>query len=534
MSDQPPAPSPPPSAQPAPPSAPALGDRDRLSRPTRQSPFAPVFLLMLSVRQFALNIGFLVAFSTWGRLFWLIPIIVVVALLVAVARWWRSTFQIVDDELIVEQGVFSRERKTIPLVRIQSVTIEQRLLHRLFGLVEARVETAGSAEAEFTLEAVTRPVAESIRRLATEHNTVREPGLDGTSTAAIRSDDDSSSPYDSAIPPAPGSPGQPRGDAGESVVLSRSTLDILKVAISSNPLVGFGATAAAIAGIASLIDDRVSDDKIEDLFSNAWGSPVLLGAGLLVLVILFVIASLIAAMVPLHELTLFRTANGFRSASGLLSRRERVAPLERIQLVSTSQNPVQRLLHIQTVSLPTAGTTSDDGSQITLPGTTESEYAELLKLLVPDQRPSANGALNGIAPDAIGHWTLWWGVVPAAAISIQLAIFFKWFGLFALLLIVPAYLLARRAQRNWGWTISDEALRITRGAFTRRGGIMPLRKTQTVMLRRSLFHRRRGLASVKIASAAGALVVPHLPLDRAAALRDELLLRCETDPRPFM
>ena len=48
------------------------------------------------------------------------------------------------DDLRAEFGLFTRVMTTIPLQRIQTLTIREGLLHRLFGLASLRVDSAGS------------------------------------------------------------------------------------------------------------------------------------------------------------------------------------------------------------------------------------------------------------------------------------------------------------------------------------------------------------------------------------------------------
>lgn len=518
-------PSPPGVDQTAPPPS-VVDDNAALSQPTRQSPLAPLFILWGGIRSLSIvNIGFLFAFGAFGRFVWLIPLLLIAGVSLAIATWWRSTFRVEGGELIVERGVLSRERKTIPLERVQSVTIEQNLLHRILGLVEAKVETAGSASAEFTLEAVSRPMAESIRRLAIQHNTT----LNDSAESMLEGSGE--------IPPGPPSAGLPRGDAGEQILLHRTLGDIFKVALSSNPLIGIGTALAAIFGLSELLGDVVgpSQDRVDDLANDIVANPLLLVGTIIAFLVLFVIGALLQAMVPLHELTLFRTSSGLRSASGLLSRRERVAPLERIQLLSTTQNPVQKFIGIRTVTLPTAGSRDDDdNSQIKLPGTTDGEYDDLRDLVLPATRPFSIGEANSISKHAIQRWTMWGALIPVIVVGITVGARFGWIGLASIALLVPAWLLARRTHRNWLWAITDESIEISNGAFTREQKAMPLRKLQAVRVERSLFHRRRGLASVRLSSAAGTITVPHIELDVAKTLRDELLFRCETDPRPHM
>ena len=70
------------------------------------------------------------------------------------------------------RGVLRIDRLTVDVSRIQSIAIEQELLHRLTDLVKVVVDTAGSSQAEFTIDAISRPIAEELQRQATVVSTL--------------------------------------------------------------------------------------------------------------------------------------------------------------------------------------------------------------------------------------------------------------------------------------------------------------------------------------------------------------------------
>ncbi len=59
-------------------------------------------------------------------------------------RLWDYRVSRVGDDLRTEYGSFTRVAATIPLHRIQTVTLRENLLHRLFDRVSLKVDTAGA------------------------------------------------------------------------------------------------------------------------------------------------------------------------------------------------------------------------------------------------------------------------------------------------------------------------------------------------------------------------------------------------------
>ena len=65
-----------------------------------------------------------------------------------------------------------------------------------------------------------------------------------------------------------------------------------------------------------------------------------------------------------------------------------------------------------------------------------------------------------------------------------------------------------------------------------------LRKVNGVVVRQSLFERKRGLASIQLQLAggigAGSLTIGMIPLEQAEAVRDRVLYVVETDKRAYI
>ncbi|NNE11515.1 MAG: PH domain-containing protein, partial [Ilumatobacter sp.] len=219
----------PPPPWPPPAAAGPRTDRSELATPVRQAPIALVFIAWRFVRRLgwsAVIAAFLFVSNGGLALGGLIVAVVVAGTLLTASTlsWYRFTFRVVDDELVVTKGVLSVERLVIPLDRVQSVDIDQRLTHRLFGVVNARVDTAGSSDVEFEIDAVERSTAEALRRVATD---VRDRAA---SDGAERGD-------------AP--PGQ--SDVQDELVIRRSLRDLVIVGLTRAPLAGLVVLAPLIA-----------------------------------------------------------------------------------------------------------------------------------------------------------------------------------------------------------------------------------------------------------------------------------------------
>jgi membrane protein YdbS with pleckstrin-like domain len=84
-----------------------------------------------------------------------------VGLALARYRVWR--YEIRDDALYLERGVFTRVRTVVPFVRIQHVDSSRGPLERLVGLASTVVYTAGSRGADVAVPGLTPTGADDLR-----------------------------------------------------------------------------------------------------------------------------------------------------------------------------------------------------------------------------------------------------------------------------------------------------------------------------------------------------------------------------------
>jgi putative membrane protein len=109
----------------------------------------------LSASQFAVAIGALALFLIVVR---------IASMCWAVVRLYGFRLTEIGEDLRIEYGLITRFTATIPLRRIQAVTISQGPLYRVFDRVSVRVETAGGRTRQDGAASVREWLAPLIRR----------------------------------------------------------------------------------------------------------------------------------------------------------------------------------------------------------------------------------------------------------------------------------------------------------------------------------------------------------------------------------
>lgn len=93
----------------------------------------------------------------------LVVLALVLGLVLAVARYRKWGYEIRDDALYLERGVFTEVRTVVPLVRIQHVDSRRNPIERTVGLASTVVYTAGSRGADVRIPGLKPAIARDLR-----------------------------------------------------------------------------------------------------------------------------------------------------------------------------------------------------------------------------------------------------------------------------------------------------------------------------------------------------------------------------------
>ena len=481
-----------------------------LSQPQRQSRLAVVFLALRTLRRVGLA-QLVIAFVFLSRLpsaalLVVAPLIGLVVLGFGVVAWWRFTFCITDGELRVTRGVFSEDRLNVPLERVQSVSLEQKLLHRIVGLVQVAVDTAGTSEAEFEIDAVDRSVADALARAAAERRSAPVEPVDADAGLAT-------------APPPPPPP--------EREILRRDVGRLLRAGVARPAFAGLAVLFPFLAvadDVGSTLGLELPEiDGPEPAVWMLWLIPVLLA----VAIVAGLVLNLIQIVLSEWDLVLTERDRGFRREAGLISRTARSTNIDRVQWLDTVRNPIETRLGIQRVALPTLG----DGD-LHLPGTDDEELRQIRALVLdPDAHVDRLDRTVSSAEVFLATRNTAVGATFAAA---GLWFVVGWWSLLTFLLVPWAYLRTRREVRLFRWGLSGGGIARQRQFISIDRRELVTRKINGVSVRQRLFERSRSLATVVVHTANGSMTIGMLAIDDARRLRDLLLARVETDARPWM
>jgi putative membrane protein len=432
----------------------------------------------------------------------------------SVLRYWFFRFQIGDDAILIREGVINKKQLDIKFRRIQGIKSEQSFVYRWFDLVTIAFDTAGSAGNEGELPAVKTALADALRERI----------------AKVSKD-------------APGSP------VGEAIadtppLLKLGWRDMIRIGLADRRAFVFLAVIAPFFDQLSEEFGQAIANQIEDVAADvaAMGPAIattLLSTMVLLVCVVLVIGSIVAAFLRYHNFTLFLDGGRLRSVGGLLTRHEATMETGKVQVARISQGLVLRWTDRIRVVLKQASSKTQKASK---------------SFVVPAAPSGFQQAFVGdiCAPDAVGidvdfdsetfervdrrflRSRILYGALLPVLVLTPLAWLQAGPAGFVFLLWLPLWSAIQwRLWRRLGWSVSADAFVRRKGFVGKYLDVFLLRKVQRVTLTQSPYQRRKALATVTFHLASGSIRLPYMALENAETIRDYVLFKVESSTRSW-
>lgn len=476
----------------------------------RLHPLSWLFVLIASLKQFVVPLLVLLLAGRGDRhdLWGLLAVGVLVA--ASLLQYFTYRYRLGADGISIRSGWLHRSLRQIPFARIHNVNLHQSLLHRLVGVAEVRLESAGGARPEAQMRVLRMDRALALEALVRQRGPVADAAGD---------------------------------DAAAAPLLALSTGELIRLGLIDNR--GMLLVAAAFGALAQA-GDKVFGSLLERWGAVAFGwwshwlgtrthdslpGMLLAAASLLLLALLAIrLLSVLLAIVQYHGFTLREQDGRVTVERGLLARSRASAKRRRIQAWTLREGVLHRVFARRSLRVETAA--GQRGNP---------EHRHGLKELAPIAAPAACDALIRHFLPGAGWGTLdwhplhrraWWRLaVPGSVLLLAAAALLGWrygaWGTIVLGLLPLQMVRARRIARACGWACNDRLVAWRTGWLSKRWHFAELGKLQALRLSQSPLDRRLGMASLLLdtagASPFGApLHLRHLPLDAARALSARL------------
>lgn len=497
--------------------------------------FSWLFLCVTTSRQFLLAIVGLLFFGNrlserWAPFEALLPVLIL-ALVAGASVIAQLTYRysIGLTHLSVRSGVFERQWREIPFTRIHNVSLRQSMLHRLFGVAELKLESAGSPKPEADMKVLPLDRALALEQL------IRQYGHTQTGMPPLSVPEDTAPTHD---------------DQASAPLLRLSAVDLLRMGLLSNR--GMLVVLAALGAVNQIIPDdsvkrlirsqadqwvdQTQRQTLQHLSLMEW---VGVGIGLLVLAMALTrLLSVALVMVQYFGFELRRQGARLTQARGLFSRQRANVGTHRIQAWTIHQPLMhgwfgQQQIHVDIASGAATGKEQSSFREL-VPLIASARCASLLQELAPGLNwPPATW-------QPVGRQHFWRLMLPAlCVIPLACAMTQRFTGAWAwagLTLLLPVAWGCWRKTSFTAWHLDDRTVALRSGSWAYWWRTTELRKVQSASVHRSPLDRLCGTASLRLDTAGKpmgepGLVIPFLPVPQAQRLLESLCARL-SQPRP--
>jgi putative membrane protein len=502
-----------------------------IGKPTRQSYLGVVVYMMRNFRALTTLLISLIAVAAAAPIFWTIVGIALIPLMIlfSLFAYWQYrnfTFHVEGDELVIHKGVLVKERKTVPVERIQSIQVTKNVIQRILGLVALKVDTAGSRGNELEIPALERSRADALRDLLYD----KKEALKAESATADQVRDET------AIPGA-----EKERDAADErghLLVHLGFFDLIKVGLTENHLKTGFIALAFVFGYASQYQEFLEEylEGYVDTYASkvAEASLTLIIFGLVLYAVFSVLLSMIRTFLRFFDLRAELKSEAVEVTTGLLQRNEYRVPKRKIQYIEWETNPLRRLVGFESAKLKPSNAAGDvSGVQnIEIPALKMESSDRLGKGVFPGIHcPEPFIAAD---PFAFARFYAFLSVFLSAPLAFLLFSYFGLWGITSLGLLLLFAGLGYRYGKSVRVHFNEHFIFIKEGWLFPKRIVLPSYKLQSVELTQNFVLRRRKLCHMKFYTAAGSNTVRFLSERKAMDLYNFLIYTVERHEGSWM
>ncbi|KPV99328.1 PH domain-containing protein [Pseudoalteromonas sp. P1-11] len=460
-----------------------------------------------------------------NKLFWaqVVGAIAIVALLIySILYYINFKFCISDDhEILLNKGVFKKERLTLKFSRVQNVNIAEPFYFTPVNLVNCIFDAAGSVTQEAVLPGVTKAYAQQMRKQIFAFKAQQQPDEQ--------------------------TPSSEHFEAENSLRISNK--EIAKFGLMSNMAI---LAMAAIAPFINVLVDFLEQQiiaKVEGFYQQELG--LLASAATFAMITLIALLVLTAVMLSVgmslirfYNFELYFKGQKFKRIAGLLERHQLSMSMDKVQSIVIKQNLMGRLLKRFTVECLqassggiAAGVAAKKNKQtLVLPVLNSEQVDSICQWIYPwfnSKKLQFNGAERALLYKNLSFYAL----IPSAIVLLgcYLGDFNVWLSLGVLLVLAG---LVTLAYQRYGYYLHEDNGRfymvVRKGMIGVHYRVFELYKAQSARSISTYFMRRAGLKSLYIQLASGFAFMPYIKQQDADYIIDFTLYQAESTQRNWM
>lgn len=440
--------------------------------------------------------------------------IVAIGTLFGYVAWRRLTYTIREQDIRVERGMFARSARSVPYERIQDVSLEQKLIPRLLGLVAVKFETGAGGGDDLSLTFLKEEHGEELRQLVRAWRDEHEAGADVDRGA------------------------QPIAREAEPL-FTMGPRRLFTFGLFEFSLAVFAVLAGLTQYADGFVDFEIWDPNIWETFlEEQLGVVAALGtyaqivsaiAGLFAVFLIGSATGLARTFMREWNFLLERTARGFRRRRGLFTRTDVVMPIHRVQGIVIGTRAIRYRFGWHSLKFVSLAQDAGAANHVVAPFAKLDEIAPIAAaagFAVPDETADWHRASKRYMVDSaivealtifgigLAVWAAFLSFLPdwsdvVIGVTLMLA------GISAL-----AQVFSWRFQRHM---LDPDQIAVRSGVFSPRSRIANRTKLHSAQIAQGPIARWRGYATLHLGQAGGEFAILGIPIERARAVRAMVL-----------
>lgn len=415
------------------------------------------------------------------------------------------SFKLKEDELEINEGIFFKNNRKIPYLRIQNVNSNQNPIHTFFNVATLQLESASGGDEEALMRVIDIDLVQKIKEK------VHMAHLNGSLDL----------------------------EKEEDPLIEVKTSDLLRYGIVSQKGMFFG---AIIFGFLLQYEKYVI--QIASYLGEMYGIPdfskvtllegvIYVSLSAVIVFLLLQFLSLLWSFVKFYKFKILKDKDRIQATMGFLSKKSAIIPLKRIQLYRVNANPIHRYFKGKTIEIETAGASNKgSGSMRWLaPFILASKAESLIKELEPKIK------IDSIDWNLIPHraWKrvlarLWIALVVFMIGLLLIALIpkieIRYYTWMVFVLMLPmTYFYAKSYVKKTAYFYNAEVIGFKSGVWLREESYVKIDKIQSIEIKESPFDRRNNMVTLEVDTAGSNTLlhhvrIPYLERDEAYKIRD--------------
>ncbi|ASM51555.1 putative membrane protein [Pseudoalteromonas espejiana DSM 9414] len=427
-----------------------------------------------------------------------------------------------DHEILLNKGVFKKERLTLKFARVQNVNIAEPFYFTPVNLVNCIFDAAGSVSQEAVLPGVTKDYAQQMRKQIFAFKAQHQTEDEHTEHSEAHTTENS---------------------------LRISNKEIAKFGLMSNmAILAIAAIAPFINVLVDFLEQQIIT-KVEGFYQQELG--LLASAATFAMITLIALLVLIAvllsvgmSLIRFYNFELYFKGQKFKRIAGLLERHQLSMSMDKVQSIVIKQNLMGRLLKRFTVECLqassggiAAGVAAKKNKQtLMLPVLNSEQVDSVCQWIYPwfnSKKLQFNGAERALLYKNLSFYAL----LPSIAVFgvCYLGQFNSWLSLGALLVLSG---LVTLSYQRYGYYLHEDNGRfylvVRKGMIGVHYRVFELYKAQSARSISTYLMRRAGLKSLYIQLASGFAFIPYIKQQDADYIIDFTLYQAESTKRSWM